>query len=228
MGFYGLHRYQHGVPMARHRHVEPYLAIVAEGGYQEAGDAGRIEARPGDILLHGAYDAHRDAFERSGSTVLNLPLEAAIGSGFGRIEDVDAIVRLAERDPWLASIQACAELARGRPPLSDWPDLLAATLRDDPSISIACWADSMGLAATSVSRGFARAYGVTPKRFRLEARAHHATQLLPTWRGALADLAAELGFADQAHMSRAVAAITGHTPVTLRAKSVQASRLPAR
>lgn len=228
MGFFGLHRYQPGAPMPRHRHAEPYMAIVVEGGYQEAGDAGRVEARPGDVLLHGEFDAHRDAFEPSGSTVLNLPLEAAIGSGFGRIEDVDAIVRLAEQNPWEASTQARAQLTHGTPLISDWPDLLAAALRGDPNLGIACWADRMGLAAASVSRGFARAYGISPKRFRLEARVRHATQRLPYWRGTLADLAAELGFADQAHMSRAVAAMTGHTPVGLRAKSVQARTKPSR
>jgi AraC-like DNA-binding protein len=223
MRFYGLHRYQSGAPMPRHRHAEPYMAIVVEGGYLEAGDAGRFEARPGDVLLHGQYDAHRDAFDRSGSMVLNLPLEISTGSGFGRIGDVDAIVRLAERDPWQASAHARVELAQGRPLLGDWPDLLAGALRDDPSLRIACWAHRMGLGAASVSRGFAQAYGVSPKRFRLEARVRCAARRLPCWRGSFAALAAELGFADQAHMSRAIVAMTGHTPSALRAKSVQAS-----
>jgi len=222
MGSYGLHRYHAGAPMPRHRHAEPYMAIVVAGGYLEAGDAGRFEARPGDVLLHGQYDAHSDAFERSGSTVLNLPLAASAGSGFGRVEDVDAIVRLAERDTWEASAQVCAELSQGRPPLGDWPDLLAAALREDPDLGIARWADGIGLVPASVSRGFARAYGVSPKRFRLETRVRRAAHRLPCWARSLAELAAELGFADQAHMSRAIVAMTGRTPSALRAKSVQA------
>jgi AraC-like DNA-binding protein len=228
MGSYGLHRYDAGAPMPRHRHAEPYMAIVVDGGYLEAGDAGRFEARPGDVLLHGEFDAHRDAFDRSGSTVLNLPLEASAGSGFGRVEDIDAIVRLAERDPWEASARVHAELSHGRPQLGDWPDLLAAALRDDPDLGLACWADGIGLVPASVSRGFARAYGVSPKRFRLEARTCRAARRLPSWRGSLAELAAELGFADQAHMSRAIVAMTGHTPSALRAKSVQARTEPRR
>jgi AraC-like DNA-binding protein len=227
MGFYGLHRYRPDAPIPRHRHAEPYMAIVVEGGYQEAGDTGRVEARPGDVLLHGPFEAHRDMFQPSGSTVLNLPLETTFGS-FGRIGDVDAIIRLAEQDPWQASMRARSELAQAEALLSDWPDLLAAALRDDPDLGIACWADRMGLAAASVSRGFARVYGVSPKRFRLEARARLAAQRLSSWRGTLADLSAELGFADQAHMSRAIAAMTGHTPAGLRAKSVQATRGPSR
>ncbi|HEY0629477.1 MAG TPA: helix-turn-helix domain-containing protein, partial [Sphingomicrobium sp.] len=197
--------------MPRHRHAEPYMAIVVEGGYLEAGDSGRIEARPGDVLIHGAYEAHQDAFMKRGATVLNLPLEWEARSAFGRIRDVDAIVRLAARDPLQASVQARAELERSEPALRDWPDLLATALHHDPDLSISAWAEGIGLAPASVSRGFARAYGVSPKRFRLEARARRAAQRLPSWQGGLASLAAELGFADQAHMSRVIAAMTGLT-----------------
>jgi AraC-like DNA-binding protein len=228
MGFHGLHRYSAGAPMPRHRHAEPYMAIVVEGGYLEAGDTGRIEARAGDVLLHGAYEAHRDAFLPGGATVLNLALPADARPGFGRIANVDAIVRLAERDWRQASIEAHAELERRSAPLLDWPDLLADALRNDPDLGISVWAGRMGLARASISRGFARAYGVSPKRFRLEARVRRAIRRLPCWQGSLADLAADLGFADQAHMSRAIAAMTGQPPARLRAKSVQAERRPPR
>lgn len=222
MGFHGLHRYEAGAPMPRHRHAEPYMAIVVEGGYLEAGDSGRIGARPGDVLLHAAFDAHRDHFLPRGATVLNLALEPTAQAGFGRIDDVDAIARLAERDPKEAAVEAFAAIAWNSAPLGDWPDLLAAAVRDDPDLAISQWAEDVGLNPASVSRGFAKAYGVTPKRFRLEVRARCAARRLSRLQGSLAELAAELGFADQAHMSRAVAAMTGQTPARLKAKSVQA------
>ena len=228
MGFHGLQRYSPGAPMPRHRHAEPYMAIVVQGGYLEAGDSGRIDARPGDVLLHGAYDAHRDSFLPRGATVLNLPLATEARTGFGRLDDVDAIVRLAERDPRQASLQALSGLVWRGASLCDWPDLLAAALRDDPDVTIASWADGMGLAAASVSRGFAKAYGVSPKRFRLEARVRRTLRSLPDWQSSLASLAAEHGFADQAHMSRAISEITGRPPACLKAKSVQAGSQPAR
>jgi len=228
MTSYGIHKYAFGTPMPRHRHAEPYMAIVVEGGYQEAGDSGRVEARPGDVLLHGAYHAHRDAFLSCGATVLNLPIETATQSGFGWIGDVDAIVRLAERDPWQAVSLATAHMVSNESLLAEWPDLLAAALQDDPDLRIADWAAGMGLAAASVSRGFGRAYGVSPKRFRLEVRARQAASRLSSWRDGLASFAAELGFADQAHLSRAIISLTGLTPARLRAKSVQASTPPAR
>lgn len=221
MGFHGLHRYQAGTPMPRHRHAEPYMAIVVDGGYLEAGDFGRIEARAGDVLIHGAYEAHWDAFLPRGATVLNLPLEWEAQSALGRIEDVDAVVQRAERDPRGALLQARAAMEPRSPPVSDWPDLLAVALRSDPDLCISAWAEDMDLATASVSRGFARAYGVSPKRFRLEARTRHAARRLGNWQGGLAALAAELGFADQAHMTRAIGALTGRTPAALRAKFVQ-------
>ena len=77
MAGHGLQRCSSGAPMPRHRHAEPYMAVVVDGGYQEAGDCGRIDARPGDVLLHDAFDAHRDSFLPRGAVVLNLPLEVA-------------------------------------------------------------------------------------------------------------------------------------------------------
>lgn len=202
--------------MPRHRHEEPYMAIVVAGGYLEAGDTGRFEARPGDVILHGAFEAHLDAFGAKGATVLNLPLGSPSRSGAGRIDDVDAIVRLAERDPIEASVRAQSDLCFKKPMLTDWPDQLAEALRDDPDLAIADWADNRGLAPGSVSRGFAKAYGVSPKRFRLEARALHAVRALAGWKGTLAALAAEHGFADQAHFARSAVALTGIPPSLLR------------
>lgn len=206
--------------MARHRHAKAYVAVVLAGGYIEAGDGGRVRAQPGTVIAHEPFSAHRDEFGANGAAVLNLPGVEAV-SGTGTIGDADALVRAAERDVREAALllgeQFCAHLVA----LDDWPDQLAAALSADPDLAIADWAERMGLAAASVSRGFARAYGVSPKRFRLEARALRAMRDLPSWHGTLAGFAADQGFADQAHLARTVRAITGTSPRALRAKSVQ-------
>ena len=207
--------------MARHRHAEAYVAVVLAGDYVEAGDGGRVRARPGTVIAHAPFSAHRDEFGASGAAVLNLPGVEAV-SGTGTIGDVDALVRAAERDLREAVLLLGEQF---RPHLStpdDWPDQLAAALSADPDMAISDWAERMGLAAASVSRGFARAYGVSPKRFRLEARAQRAMRSLPAWHGTLAAFAADQGFADQAHLARTVRAITGVAPRALRAKSLQA------
>ncbi|MDB5722278.1 MAG: AraC family transcriptional regulator [Alphaproteobacteria bacterium] len=200
----------------RHRHAEGYLAVVLSGGYVEAGDGGRLRVSAGDVVAHEAWSAHRDEFGPSGASILNLPIPSFFGERAGRVDDVDAIARLAETD-----CLAAADLARDRFTAADvrtgdWPDLLAAALAERSDLPLAAWADRHGIAATSLSRGFAAAYGVSPKRFRLEQRTRRALRELPRWSGTLAALAAEAGFADQAHFTRAVRDLTGRTPCSLR------------
>jgi AraC-like DNA-binding protein len=76
-----------------------------------------------------------------------------------------------------------------------------------------------GLAPESVSRGFARAYGATPKRVRYEQRARRAVDLLLRGTLPLAEVAQLAGFADQAGMTRAVRELTLQTPAAIRRAS---------
>lgn len=202
--------------MPRHRHVEAYVALVLAGGYLEAGDRGRLRIEAGQAVFHGRYESHRNEFFGHGAQVLNLPVPAGdIGHVQGVVADADAIVRLAERDLAQAAelLQATCRPCTAR--LDDWPDLLASALASDPALNIAAWADSQGIAPQSISRGFRRAYGTTPKRYRLELRAVQALRRLPGWQGSMAMLAAETGFADQAHMTRTIVAMTGVAPTRL-------------
>lgn len=216
----GVHAANECLP--RHRHADGYIAVVLGGGYHEAGDEGRFAAHPGTVVVHGRWTAHFDHFGNRGARVLNLPAIPGLAPGAGTIADVDIVARIAERDPVAAAehvrAHCCADVGLS----NDWPDLLAAVLRCDPDTPLAPWARHMKLDPASVSRGFARAYGVSPKRFRLEARTRRAIAALADWRGSLADLAADQGFADQAHFTRSVGAMTGVPPVIMRAKSVQA------
>ncbi len=224
----GISRHAARAALPRHRHRDPYAALVLTGSFQEAGDAGRVRVEAGDVLIHGWFEAHRDLFDGSGATVLNLPLEAVPGMRFGRIADPDSIARLAERDPRAASERLIAELGEGAVELGDWPDLLARSLRDCRRFGLGDWARDMGLAPASVSRGFAQAYGVSPQRYRAEQRALRAVRELGQGAAPLAWLADELGFADQAHMSRAVRQLTGLSPRRWRVKYVQEASARAR
>jgi AraC-like DNA-binding protein len=211
--------------LARHRHAEGYVALVLAGSYVEAGDGPRIAARPGDVIAHQGYDAHRDDFGGTGATVLNLPLAAGIAR-HGRVDDPDRIVRMAERDPFAAAALITETMVAEDVSLDDWPDQLAAALSGEGEIALADWARGIGIAPQSLSRGFRQAYGVSPKRYRLEQRTRAALGRIPSWTGTLAALAAETGFADQAHLARAVTGMTGAPPQRLKVQSVQAWMLP--
>jgi AraC-like DNA-binding protein len=196
----------------RHRHVEPYAALILAGGYEESGSFGRYRVRAGQVLLHRMFDAHLDHFHPSGACILNLRLNEEPDFGVGTVADPDTIARLAEQDPGAATA-ALKEQLRPCPGLAgDWPDQLAQDLRDDLACRLEAWAERHGLAPETLSRGFRKAFGATPAQFRAEARARWALSRIARGGTSLVVIAAEGGFADQAHMTRAVTTLTGQPP----------------
>ena len=205
---------------ARHEHEEAYAAVVLSAGYEEAGDRGRFRVKAGDVLFHDALEAHLDRFSGSVTQVMNLmlPSRFRFQPGLARTADPDLIVRVAERDE-VEAANLLIETAHAKPqPYIDWPDELAASLLENPSVCLSAWADLRGLNASAVSRGFAQVFGISPCGFRARARARKAWQAVMTTREPLVMLAAELGFSDQAHMTRSVKALAGHPPAALRSR----------
>jgi AraC-like DNA-binding protein len=95
---------------------------------------------------------------------------------------------------------------------NDWPDLLLADLAMNASTEIGEWAEVNGLARETVSRGFTAAYGIAPSVLRAELRARTAWLRITRGSDCLSTIAADTGFADQAHMTRWVHRITGAPP----------------
>ena len=199
----------------RHVHAAPYAAVVLAGGYEEAGEGGRWQVAPGDVLVHAAFCAHQDRVGACGARVLNLPLAGPFAdvSRAGRIADPDALARLAERDPRAAAQWLAEVFVPGDAGCADAPDLFAQALAG-AAAGVTHWADGQGVARTTAFRWFRGAYGVSPTRFRVEARARLAWRLIVDVSAArsLADIAFEAGFADQAHMCRDVRRLTGRSP----------------
>src|SRR3569833_524246 len=95
--------------LPRHRHAGGYVTLILAGGYEEAGDAGRFRAGPGDVLVHRPFEAHLNRFAR-------------------RSADPVAARRLAERDIDAAAALLVDQVTPAETE-QDWPDLLAAELR---------------------------------------------------------------------------------------------------
>lgn len=205
--------------LPRHRHAEGYVAVVVSGGYEEAGDTGRRRVQAGDVVVHQAWEAHLNRTPGAGAQVLNLALPAEDLAAFGRVDDVDALVRVAARDPAEASNQL-GEMFRPAPAFAaDWPDLLAQALADGDVDSLGDWAQRLGLSAEHLSRGFGKVFGITPQRFRWEARSRAALLDLALTTTPLAEVALAHGFADQAHLTRSVRMFSGQTPGAWRASN---------
>jgi AraC-like DNA-binding protein len=203
--------------LPRHRHAQAYAAVVLSGGYEEAGDQGRRRVGPGDVVVHAAWEAHLNRVPTRGAQVLNLPAPASL-TGFGRVEDLDGLVRLHERSPAEAAQSLLAEFSPAPPGSADWPDHLAQALPHDDR-PLRSWAESLRLDPAHLSRRFRAVFGVGPQRFRCEARARAAWREVVGSTAPLAQIALALGFADQAHMTRAVRALTGRPPGAWRAST---------
>jgi AraC-like DNA-binding protein len=197
--------------LGRHVHEEAYAALVLSGGYEEAGDRGRFQVKAGDAVFHGQFEAHLDRFFETGAVVLNLrlPVGRSYVPGIAKVADPDSVVRVAERScrdavDLLFSI-AMSQMTQP----ADWPDELAAALMQNPSLKLSQWGEKNGIAPWTLSRGFALVFGLSPEAFRARTRAHHALKAIHDTQVPLASIAAELGFADQSHMTRNVKQLTG-------------------
>lgn len=204
--------------LERHVHAEPYAALVLSGGYEEAGDYGRFKVDPGDVVLHDLFEAHLNRFSERGAIVLNLRLTRGrcYSAGIGSVSDPDWVARVAERSRTVAVDLLLSMLARRMPKVSDWPDELAVKLTQCPSLMLSEWGKENGLAPWTISRGFSQVFGVTPEAFRARVRAQRALKYIRGSQMPLSIIAAELGFADQAHMTRSVKQLTGVAPQAWR------------
>jgi len=198
--------------LPRHRHAEGYVAVVIAGGYEEAGDAGRRQVSAGDVVVHRPWEAHLNRTPAAGAQVLNLPLPAGGLTPFGRVDDLDALVRMARRDPEEASEHLRGMFRPAAASVADWPDLLAEALAGGDADSLGDWAQRLNLSPEHLSRGFSRVFGITPHRFRWEARSRAALRDLTLTATPLVELALTHGFADQAHLTRSLRAFSGRTP----------------
>lgn len=217
--------------LPRHRHLRAYATVVLAGQFEESGYVGRIRASAGDVLIHPALDCHANQMVTSGVTLIRLDWpdlsnpdlsnpDLSNTGGLYRVDQVDALARLAEKDVVEATQCLDGLLRAGQPPTPgqrrDWPDLLAADLARDATIEVGAWADAQGLARETVSRGFAAAYGTVPIVFRAELRARAAWLRITRGTDRLSTIAADTGFADQAHMTRWIQRLTGATPTAWR------------
>jgi AraC-like DNA-binding protein len=201
-----------GENLLRHRHARGYAAVVLAGGYEEAGERARLRVHAGDVIVHGAFEAHLNRIGALGAEILNieLPDAAEPNAALARVRDPDILVRTAQRDP--TAVLECllqSLLPAPQPPVLDWPDQLARDLIDDPCLRLGDWAGSHHLSVGTLSRGFCQVYGISPAAFRGQIRARRAWRRISSSTQSLVEVAAALGFADQAHMTRAVRAVTG-------------------
>ena len=223
-----LKRYAPGLRQAPHAHDAAHLSLVLAGGFEETGEggAGRCEAGRAGLRPEGLRHAVR--FGPEGALVLTFtPPVRADGSPAIRDPDWSPVLarpHLRRLVPLLleggeAGVEAgwdllalCgtrpAEPARPDPWLRAVRDRLVETPGD---VRLADLAHDAGRHRVHLGRAFLAAYGETPSVFRRRAMLDRALCL--TARGvSAAAAAAEAGFADQSHFSRACRDLYGLPP----------------
>lgn len=167
---------------------------------------------------------HALARELSRSTVyVDAQLDLAHRRLLRAAEAGDVDFALAERLVWLVAGAVEPACSGGPPSTGAAGDraLVAAARSAIAEVHPAATglfplASLLGVSPYRLSRAFPGTLGVSLTRYRNRVRVGHAMDRLEHGENRLADLAADLGFADQAHLTRTVRAHLGHTPTALR------------
>ena len=224
--------YRAGAVSPHHRHDCPTLVYGVGGPCLETKTtSGAVKRR---LTYHPAGCAH--ALRYLGDThVLSIEIKPAIAlrlacppqsaampaTAYDRVWRV--LLDIAGRAPQAqvnASLEALVETAIGfsRSPPSPSVLALIGELHNhwEKVPSVDHLARKYGLSKQYVCRVFKKATGVTLQRYALIVRLDYARGMLWGTKLPIADIAAETGFADQAHLTRALAAHSGQTPLRLR------------
>lgn len=216
-----LSHYAPGEECRPHRHDWAQVSLLLAGGYVEDSDQGRARADgPGLSAKPGRFE-HENRFGDAGALILSLNLEAAAPERYVVARPSaghDTLRRMAAGETGMTVLagtlpgEASAPVATPGPWLNQAHDRLLA----EPDLSIAALARSFGLHPVRFARLFREAFAQSPSAARQNRRAARAVDRIVRSATPLAEIAAAEGFADQAHLSRAVGQATGWSPGRLR------------
>ena len=217
--------YPPGLSHQTHSHAEPHVSIVIAGSFRETTPGGDRTICHGSVGFRADEAQHSVSFGPAGALILTVENHDWIADGrpdagirwigapipFARDlvrlvkaggEAADAEVADRLLDLWAAP-RIREDRAAGPPPR--WLREAADRLLAEPEAqTIGGLARRLGVHRVHLTRSFLRHYRMAPSTFRRRAMASRALAALLGGEGGLAGAAAEAGFADQSHMSRAV------------------------
>jgi AraC-like DNA-binding protein len=211
-------------------HADYRLVLVRRGRFRRCGVD--LDRTVGYLGVPGEEEhfAHPAGGDECTSVALSADLGSRLAGAARPAVYVDARTELAHRrllanvaDADYAVVEALlALLARSSAPARAGDRALVALAREalaagDPAAAgLLSLAESLGVSPYRLSRAFTRELGVSLTRYRNRLRVGVVLERLARGEQHLARLAADLGFADQAHLCRTVRAHVGHTPTAVR------------
>ncbi|MCX6592022.1 MAG: helix-turn-helix transcriptional regulator [Acidobacteria bacterium] len=224
----------------RHSHEAAYFGLLIEGRYRERAGRRELEYAPPSIGFHPVGLCHLDEVgtgggrtftieldprweqltrlprdpDLCGGPILWRALELYRGFQAGDLTGLAAESLIAEM---LGSMAPTRK--EGRQPA--WLKRVTESVRSrcrtgEVMPSLVELALDAGVHPVHVARTFRQFNGISLGEYQQRTRVHAAVQLLKKAEHRLADIAAQCGFSDQAHFTRTVRRITGHTPGELR------------
>lgn len=215
-----------------HAHDHTQISFILSGVLREELEGREHVSRCGTRGHKPAGAKHADFWGSEGVLIFTLTFFSAptdeLQPGWTILDDPDttaALVRIvAECDDPAVQDEAIHDLAAGRPSVAGppgepppWLDQARAAIDEMPrQLAIEAMASEMGVHRGYLSRQFHRYYGVPPSIYRRRIMATRAVQALVRSELPLAQVAAEAGFFDQAHLTRTIRSHLGLSPAKLR------------
>jgi AraC family transcriptional regulator len=220
-----------------HVHDETTVVVPLSGLFVENTFKASIRGEPGVAIVETPDSPHENIYSPVGGTNLRLRLGAELerfvsleaGGQPGHVRAYEIAGEMAEHmsdaDPLLMECAGLeilgfvrngpAWIPRGRP---NYLRDVVADLRANISRKrgIAAIARDVSFSPIRLVRSFRRAYGISLAHFMRILQMQHALKLLGDPTLSISAVAAEAGFSDQSHMTRAFAQTYGLTPAVLR------------
>jgi AraC family transcriptional regulator len=236
--------YQPNQTLPWHMHQWPYFTFVLRGGYSESCQGKTWEIAEGDVVLHGAGEAHADSMHDAESCLLNLEFTQPWLDrihGFGARLDARFIAsggqflqlgKRLHRELWsterisalciegLALELIAAGVSRkvratGNPRwLQRAVEYLRVNFKEPPTLDQL--AAAVGVHPVHLAREFHRKEGVTVGGYIRKLRVDLASQRLASSAEPIVDIALAAGFSDHSHLTRVFRRETGVTPTEYR------------
>lgn len=230
-------------PFVAHSHRHYVIGQVEEGERELNLNGEQVRIAPGDLIVfnpgdvHGCRHVSDELFAYDSVTIAAEVLDGA-NLRFPRGEEREALrafdnllrsieagndAEILERALFLASCLDAGEVFSAAPSAHEESALrVFAHLRGhlaEPH-TIAALAAMEGISAYALIRAYRRRFSITPLQHLMSLRVECACELLSEG-AAPADVAAETGFADQAHLTRVFKQRMGTTPAAYRRMAAQ-------
>jgi AraC family transcriptional regulator len=237
-------RYCPGDLLPRHCHEQPYLFVMLAGAMKETALRRDNFCTRGWLVYNDAGEPHCDEVLDRGAEGLNieLPPEWLTKHRFGRrsgepfcyrhagpaitavgiiqlaLQSADSLRNLAVEESVVGLLESICQPVVSRSRSADWLDRTERVIRANyrASLRLDTIANEVGVHPAHLCREFRRKFGCTMTHYAARLRSDDALSRLLGSTAPLATIAAQTGFADQAHLTRSIRRFFGTTPGKLR------------